>query len=111
MTFKEQLQEDEDIFINADEFAEDHEIQGKTCRAVVEGLTLKESLIKTQAGSQAENYGTPASTTRIIHCKKTDLDEVPEAGIRFTLDGMEYTVKNANDELGIVTIELENEEI
>ena len=40
-----------------------------------------------------------------------DLDEVPEAGIRFTLDGMEYTVKNATDELGIVTIELENEEI
>ena len=64
ISFKEQLEVDLDIFINADEFAETHNINGQDVICVLEGLTTKEQITKAN--------GTPAfdgisALTRVLH--------------------------------------------
>lgn len=106
MTFKEQMQQDVAIFINADEFAEPHNLNGTICDVVLEGLTTKEQLTKAAVNFEGIN-----GKTLILHCKTSDLPEVPKKGIIFELDGETYRVQDGVDDMGLATITLECDEM
>ena len=101
MTFKEQMEKDVSIFVNADEFADMHVFDGKKITAVVEGLTTKEQLSKTPV-----TFDGIDGETIILHCAATELEEVPKRGISVELDGEIYTVRESVNDFGVATITL-----
>ncbi len=104
--FKTQLLNDTAVFIDTDEFAESHKLNGTTSNAVVEGLTVKQQLIKSKVDFDGLN-----SRTVIVHCKSADLPEIPKQGTLFSLDDEEYKVNESIDDFGICTITLGIDEI
>lgn len=110
MTFKEQMQQDVAMFINADEFAEPHNLNGTICDVVLEGLTTQEQFTKAAVNFTADFDGINGKTL-ILHCTTSDLPEVPKKGIIFELDGETYRVKDSVDDMGLATITLECDEM
>lgn len=100
--FKDALSADFDTFINGDEFADIHEIDGIEIMAVVQGLTTKEAFTRTPAYFDAVH-----GKTTVVHCKTGDLASVPAKGNILTLDGEIYRVSECTDDMGICTIILE----
>lgn len=95
------------VFLNPDEFAETHNLNGDTVKAVVITPTSKGSWI---SGVQYNVYdGAAAGILYVVHCKKDDLTAVPVYGQRFDLDGTICIVDNVADDLGMLTIELHAE--
>lgn len=104
--FKTQLINDAVVFIDTNEFAESHNLNGTICNAVVEGLTVKQQLIKSKVDFDGLN-----SRTVIVHCKSIDLSEIPKQGTMFSLDNNQYKVIESIDDFGICTITLGIDEI
>jgi len=106
-TFKEQLQKDIDIFMNLDEFAETHMINGKECTAILEGLTTKEQFI--QLRESKINFDGISGETFILHVAVSALDEVPKEGLSIEVDGETYVVSSSAKEMGMATITMERD--
>lgn len=104
-TFKKCMADDLDVFINADEFAEMHDINQKQILAVVEGLTTKEQIIS--KGKGRVNFDGVYEKTVILHCRADDLGDLPARGNVIDLDGTVYIVADSVDDFGMVTITLE----
>lgn len=90
-----------DVFINEDEFADEHDLNGVTCRAVVQGELTGER--KFWRGAVYDDVYTAAVA---VHVKKECLPEVPVRDEIFSLDGKLFTVENCTDDMGLLTIEL-----
>lgn len=98
MTFKQQLARDIDsVFMNTDEFAEYHRIDGKRLRCVIED------------GDSIPNPNATGTHTRtmMIYVKARLLPGrlAPDAAV--TVDGKRWTVASVSEELGMYTIKLE----
>ena len=103
MTFKDSLTEDLDsCFINMDEFASTHELDGKQFPMVLEGLTTKQFFARAPV-----TFDGVHGQTLVVHCKTVDIVEVPVVGNTATLDGEVYRVADCVDDMGLVTIILE----
>ena len=89
------------VFMNTDDFAEEHNINGTICLAVVEGLTTKERSVRI-----SQNYDGIYGSTVIVHVDKSALTEVPVYGQDFYLDEELHYVEDCTDDLGMLTIEL-----
>ena len=89
------------VLMNANEFAENHNLNGTTCLAVVEGLTTKE-----RSARISQNYDGVYGSTVIVHVAKSALPEVPVYGQDFYLDEELHYVEDCTDDLGMLTIEL-----
>lgn len=102
MSFKEQLEKDVAVFMNLDEFAEKHIINGKECTAILEGMTTKEQF--TQLRESKIHFDGFTGETFILHVAVSELPEVPEKGLSITVDDEVYVVSSSTTEVGMATI-------
>lgn len=106
MRFRDFLEGDIDnVFLNADEFAGEHDLNGTIAKAVVQAPTARESFLSN--GSHATDSLQGVSV--FVHCKLQDIPEIPAQGNVFRLDGDIYVVNSAVEEDGLVSIELRAE--
>ena len=90
--------------MNADDFAEEHDLNGTTCKAVVQGELTGERKFKTiRAGAV---YDDIYAADVVVHVKTEYLPEVPVRDEIFYLDGESLIVGNCTNDKGILTIEL-----
>lgn len=102
MSFREQVASDNElVFMNADEFAEEHDLNGTICKAVVQGELTGER--KFRAGAV---YDDVYAADVVVHVKRDYLPEVPVRDEIFFLDGRTFMVENCTDDMGILTIGL-----
>ena len=97
-----------DVFINADEFAEEHNLNDVICDCVVQSPTARESFLNQ---TKYDKYVGIQGKLIFVHVAKDNLSEVPGEGQRFDLDGEILTVASVIDDMGMLTIELHGENI
>lgn len=99
-TFKDAVSADIDkVFLNCDEFAETHEIDGRTVPCVIDTLL-------TQANGDAKHIGVFINQTR-IHVRKDQIGAPPGEGDHMEVDGVVHLVKSVSDEMGVLVITTE----
>lgn len=106
MTFKDQIKLDLPIFLNIDEFADVHNLNGTECNAVIQAPTARESFMT--SGSHVVDDGINGMSV-FVHCRSEDLPELPHQGNVFMLDGEPYIVYQCVEEDGMASIELRAE--
>lgn len=102
--FKEQVADDlVNIFFNADEFAEEHELNGTRCLCIVEGESTEEKFIRSRSYNGYEGiHGVGVK----VYVEERLLPEIPVEGMRFDLDGEILLVDSCTREAGMLTIVL-----
>lgn len=100
--FKENLKNDLDIFINDKEFAEEHNLNGIICRAIIENF----SAIDITSKNGDFGYDRLYMNKILVYCLKSDLNEVPVYGQTFKVDKEFYLVENCSEEEGVLIIQL-----
>lgn len=104
-TFKEQIAADNAaIFMNSMEFAEEHNLNGTVCSAIVEDISTAETL-STGSGVSQTYIGVYGRRMQ-VYCLTKDLPEVPVYGQLFYLDGDGYLVESTSEDMGMLTIQL-----
>ena len=104
--FKDQTERDLDIFINLNEFADVHALNGTECKAIIKAPTARESFLS--SGSHISDDGI-FGISIFVHCRSEDLPELPHQGNVFVLDGEPYIVYQCVEEDGMASIELRAE--
>lgn len=103
--FKDQVTADNTaVFMNAAEFAELHNLNGTDCVAILQDISVAESL-STGAGTTQTYPGIYGSRMQ-VNCKKSDLPEMPVTDQVFTVDGKLYLVESSANDMGMLTIQL-----
>lgn len=89
----------DNVFLNQDEFAEVHNINGKDIVCVM-------SVYKTQSKSAkaSSNFDGLHGNQATINLKKSDLSTVPAQGQNIHVDGKLYKVTACRDNMGMLTI-------
>lgn len=104
--FEEQIALDNAaVFINEMEFAQQHLLNGVECNAIVQDISVAESLSTGSADSDTYPglYGKRLQVNVLVSA----LPEGPPVyGRVFTLDGEEYLVESCADDMGVLTIQL-----
>lgn len=109
MNFKEALEKDlSSVFFNANEFAEEHELDGKTLGLVVEDTSLEE--LKGYGKDQLSAAQEVFSHFKTIFVRSSDF-YVPKVGSVLDLDGNEYYVEESSEDMGIIKIVLSANEV
>ena len=103
-TFKEQVAEDLDTFINLDEFADEHDVNGVAVKCVVQSPTEQEMF---QQGIAYNGYEVTHGNLTILHIKKDDFGETPVESQVVELDGESGLVKSCIEDMGLLSIYLE----
>lgn len=91
------------VFVNEMEFAGKHDLNGTTCKAILQDISVADADI------DARNriaYGGIYGSRLLVNCLKADLPEVPALGSGFNVDGKFYFVESCADDMGILTIQL-----
>lgn len=103
MTFKDIIAQDvHTVFLNTDEFAGEHRINGKFMPVQVDENELLE---RDKSGAGAHSDGLYKSR-RLIYVAKSDFGSRPAVGALLNLDGKQYRVVDCRDEAGVLSIEL-----
>lgn len=102
-SFREQAADDLGVFLNPDEFAETHAVNGMAVQAVLEGLTTKEYVQRT--GRSASFEGIDARTL-VLHIRKSDIPPVAHGNV-IEVNGEMYRIDDVTDDMGILTLTLE----
>ena len=104
-TFREQIAADNTAaFINSLEFAEEHNLNGTVCNAILQDISVAESL-STGTGSTQTYPGIYGSRLQ-VNCLAVDLLELPVYGQLFGIDDKQYLEKSCDDDMGVLTIQL-----
>lgn len=99
--FKDQLKIDRDaVFLNLEEFAEPHDIEGRPAMAVVDEPIYGEST--------AASVGL-AECDLLIFAKVEELPRIRSAGESLNVDGREFTILSWREDFGIAEIKLEQQ--
>ncbi|MFJ8100416.1 hypothetical protein [Lysinibacillus sp. NPDC096212] len=102
MNFKEALEKDlSSVFFNANEFAEEHELEGETLDLVVEDTSLEE--LKGYGKDQLSAAQEVFSHFKTIFVRSSDF-YVPKVGSILVLNGNEYYVEESAEDMGIIRI-------
>ena len=100
MSFKDQIKQDlSDIFLNLDEFADLHRIEGKEVPVVIDG----DIMAKLSKIGDNRIHGMDEADM-IIMGKASDLPENLDPGRLLNLDGREVIVVTTTSEMGLVQI-------
>lgn len=84
------------VFINSDEFAETHNLNGKSVLCVVD----KNSIVEGRDGKIEGVFLNSLS----IHVSKDDLDSIPIEGEWLSIDGSFHIVRSVSEEMGVLVI-------
>lgn len=107
MTFKEQIALDnQNIFMNLDEFAEMHNVNGKKIPVQVDTNELIDREKRYQFRHSLYADGVFLKEM-LIYVKASDFGKLPAVGRMIMFDGKSYTVSDAIDEDGIYSISME----
>ena len=99
MSFKEQIQQDLDnVFLNLDEFAELHRVEGKQIAVVVDSDKLNQ-LKKGQILGLVE-------ADMLLMGREEDFPAHLEPGRLLNVDGRELIVENSGKNMGLVEVAL-----
>ena len=100
MSFKDQIKQDlSDVFLNLDEFADLHRIEGKEVPVVIDSDMLE----KLSKIGDNRIHGMDEADM-VIMGKASDLPENLEPGRLLNLDGREVIVVTTTSEMGLVQI-------
>lgn len=100
MSFKDQIKQDlSDVFLNLDEFADLHRIEGKEVPVVIDSDMLE----KLSKIGDNRIHGMDEADM-VIMGKASDLPENLDPGRLLNLDGREVIVVTATSEMGLVQI-------
>lgn len=100
MSFKDQIKQDlSDIFLNLDEFADLHRIEGKEVPVVIDS----DIMAKLSKIGDNRIHGMDEADV-IIMGKASDLPENLDPGRLLNLDGREVIVVTTTSEMGLVQI-------
>lgn len=103
LRFKEQLDADiKNTFMNVDEFAERHVVNGKEIPVVTDNNELMER--KKRVNSNMDGI---YAKQKLIYVSASDLGALPSQGSVLMLDGQRYRVVDAVSESGIYSITIE----
>ena len=99
MSFKEQLQQDlDDVFLNLDDFAELHRVEGKQIAVVVDNDQLNKL-------KQGQILGL-VEADMLLMGRESDFPANLEPGRLLNVDGRELIVANSGKDLGLVEVAL-----
>jgi hypothetical protein len=98
MNFKETVARDRALFLNPDEFGEEHRIDGKMVTVVLDDNALKER----QGGAELS----VAESSLLIYAAVEDLPTPKAPGAGMNVDGREYIVDDWSIDMGIATVAL-----
>lgn len=107
--FKDQVDSDISlVFLNCEEFAETHNLNGLECECIIQSPTTHEKFI---TGADYDGYEGIYGNTLIIHVKQSEIAELPEErkpieGQIFRVDNVIYKVIDCVEEMGMITITL-----
>nr|UVY64389.1 MAG: ATP-binding sugar transporter [Bacteriophage sp.]UWF97440.1 MAG: ATP-binding sugar transporter [Bacteriophage sp.]UWI30448.1 MAG: ATP-binding sugar transporter [Bacteriophage sp.] len=100
MSFKDQIKQDlSDVFLNLDEFADIHRIEGKEVPVVIDSDMLE----KLSKIGDNRIHGMDEADM-VIMGKASDLPENLDPGRLLNLDGREVIVVTTTSEMGLVQI-------
>ena len=100
--FKDMIAADlDDVFFDAEEFTEEHDLNGTRCFCVVEGMTAREGF---QQSEKYKGYDVVHGATNVVHVKKAALGELPVEGEVFKLDGEIHYVHSCAEDTEMLTI-------
>ena len=107
MTFKEQIAKDnQNIFLNLDEFGELHIVNGKKMPVLVDTLEQIDREKRYQFRHSLYADGVFLKEL-LLYVKESDFGNLPKIGSIVKFDNKAYTVSDAIDEDGIFSISLE----
>ena len=92
-----------DVFLNMEEFADTHNLNGTECTAIVQEVVINDDLT-TETAAAAKYTDAMYGSGCVINVKKEDLPYVPETGDTFRLDGKYGQVVLCKDDEGVLTI-------
>lgn len=100
MNFKDQIKQDlSDVFLNLDEFADLHRIEGKEVPVVIDS----DIMAKLSKNGDNRIHGMDEADM-VIMGKASDLPENLDPGRLLNLDGREVIVVTTTSEMGLVQI-------
>ena len=104
MSFRDDLRDDLNIFVESEEFAQFVNVDGITLRAQVTNVTKKIS------GNETRNFEGLHGDFLTLFFKTADYvgkkSRIPRQGEQCFVDGVRYDVTRCFDELGITKLEL-----
>lgn len=99
MNFKDQLQQDlDDVFLNVDDFAEIHRVEGREISVVVDNDQLNKL-------KQGQILGL-VEADMLLMGRESDFPANLEPGRLLNVDGRELIVANSGKDLGLVEVAL-----
>ena len=106
-TFKELLNQDiNQVFLNPDEFAEYHMVNGQKILCMIDNNELLERRSIVKNGEKTVKDGLFLASL-LLYARTEDLHGKPILGGVMTVDGRQYRVTDATDEMGICSVCLE----
>ena len=102
MMFKEQVAEDNKVFLNLEEFSDVHTVNGMEMAVLIDGNEMIEREKRHQNRQGVYTDGVYIKEL-LIYVRADDFGKLPAIGRVLTLDGKTYTI----DEDGIYSLSLE----
>lgn len=103
MTFKEAAARDiHAVFLNPDEFAQEHTVNGKPMPVQVD----ENELLERDKGRADVHQEGLYKSRRLIFVAVSDFGPRPAVGALLNLDGRPYKIVNCTEEAGMYSIEL-----
>lgn len=97
--FKDMVEADRrHVFLDLDEFGEEHRVEGKTITVVLDDNALRER----QGGQELS----VAESSLLLYAAVEDLPPRRPAGEGLNVDGREYIINDWSEDMGIATIAL-----
>lgn len=99
--FKDFVKYDLDTFINLEEFAEVHHIDGKPVKSMIDS-----DVLQIYSNMKAEQYDGVYRSVLALYVKEYDLGYRPVRDQHLDIDGSIYIVDECSSEMGILKIVL-----
>lgn len=97
------FQDISNVFFNFEEFAEEHNVNGKKMMIIVDSMEAER---RTRKQFEKLRIDGISVNVILIYVARKDFGQAPAQGRRLMLDGRPYVVEDVIDEGGVMSIEL-----